>query len=177
MKTPEDGAREKKFLELVRTAQTQLFEKNGDGPPDKILDLVIDADEKLWKAMQPQLAQYGAIVLIKALVKRTPHIIEDSEQLDLFPNMPRLITFKKKKINLLKATASELDWYGEWWNLRLEGLAKRTDEDLAISGEIERLKRAMKKYDPTGTAESALRIRNERLEAARRVRERRRTRR
>lgn len=175
MKTPEDGAREKRFLDLARSAHTQLFEEHGDSPAETILARIIDADEKLWKAMQPQLAEHGALVLIKALVEKTAHMVDGDEQLDLFPNMPRLITFKRRKINLLKAMASELDWYGEWWNLRLEGLAKRTEEDLAISGEIERLKRTMKKYDPTGTVESALRIRNERLEAARRAREKRRT--
>ena len=121
--------------------------------------------------MQPQLAEHGALVLIKALIKKTPHVIDDGAQLDLFPNMPRLITFKKKKVNLLKATAAELEWYGDWWNRRLEGLATRTKEDLAISSEIERLKRALKKYDPAGTVESALQTRNQRLDKARRARE------
>lgn len=176
MKTPEDAIREKKFLSLARYAHTQVFEKCGDSPVDQILSSVIEADRALWETMQPQLAEHGALVLLKALVKKSTIVIDDTPQLDLFPNMPRLITFKKKKINLLRATAAELDWYGEWWNHRLEGLAKRTEEDLAISGEIERLKRAMKKYDPTGTVESALRTRNERLEQARRERERRRNR-
>ena len=174
MKTPQEGEREKRFLDLARSAHTHLFENDGDTTVEKILDHVIDADGKLWKAMQPQLAVHGALVLIKALVKASPHAVESDYQLDLFPNMPRLITFKKRKINLLKAGASELQWYGEWWNHRLEGLAKRNEGDLAISGEIERLKRTMKKYDPMGTVESALRIKNERSEAVRRIRERRR---
>ena len=173
MKTPEEGEREKRFQDLARSAHTYIFEKGGDTAAEKILDHVIDADGKLWKAMQSQLARHGALVLIKALMKRSPYVVEGDEQLDLFPNMPRLITFKKRKVNLLKAGASELQWYGEWWNHRLEGLAKRTEEDLAISGEIERLRRAVKKYDPQGTVESALRIRNERLETGRRIREKR----
>lgn len=176
MKTPEDGVREKRFLDLAKAAQTQLFERVGDSPPEEILSHTIAADETLWKGMQAQLAEYGALVLIKALIKRTPHLIDDDPQLGLFPNMPRLITFKKRKVNLLKATAAELEWYGDWWNRRLEGLAKRTEEDLAISGEIERLKRALKKYDPAGNVESALQTRNQRLEKARRARENRRTR-
>jgi hypothetical protein len=118
-------------------------------------------------------AEHGALVVIKALIKKTPHLIDEGAQLDLFPNMPRLITFKKRKVNLLKAKVAELEWYGDWWNRRLEGLAKRTEQDLAISGEIERLKRALKKYDPAGTVESALQIRNQRLEKARRAREKR----
>lgn len=171
MKTPEDGTREKRFLNLAKAAQTQIFERDGDSPAEEILAYIINADEKLWEAMQPQLAEHGALVLIKALIKKTPHIIDNDAQLDLFPNMPRLITFKKKQVNLLKATAAELEWYGDWWNRRLEGLAKRTEEDLAISGEIERLRRALKKYDPAGTVESALQTRDQRLEEARRTRE------
>ena len=124
--------------------------------------------------MQSQLAEHGALVVIKALIKKTPHVIDEGAQsMDLFPNMPRLITFKKRKVNLLKATVAELEWYGDWWNRRLEGLAKRTEEDLAISGEIERLKRALKKYDPAGTVESALQTRSQRLEKARQAREKR----
>jgi hypothetical protein len=177
LKTPEDGAREKTFLDLAKIAQTHLFERVGDSSAEAILTHTIKADEKLWDAMQSQLAEYGALVLIKALIKKTPHIIDDGAQLDLFPNMPRLITFKKRKVNLLKATTAELEWYGDWWNRRLEGLAKRTEEDLAISGEIERLKRVLKKYDPAGTVESALQTRNQRLEKARQARDKRRTRR
>lgn len=176
MKTPEDGAREKRFLDLARTVQTQTFETVGDSPAEEILAYIIKADEKLWEAMQSQLAEHGALAMIKTLIKKTPHVIDDGAQLDLFPNMPRLITFKKKKVDLLKATAAELEWYGDWWNRRLEGLAKRTEEDLAISGEVERLKRTLKKYDPAGTVESALQTRNQRLEKARRDRENRRTR-
>jgi hypothetical protein len=174
LKTPEDGVRGKRFLDLVKAAQTQIFERVGDSPPEEILAHTIKADEALWKGMQAQLAEYGALVLIKALIRKRQHIIDDDPQLDLFPNMPRLITFKKRKVNLLKATAAELEWYGDWWNRRLEGLAKRTEEDLAISGEIEHLKRALKKYDPAGTVESALQTRNQRLEKARRAREKRR---
>ena len=176
MKTPEDGVREKRFLDLAKAAQTQIFERVGDSPPEEVLAHTIKADGALWTEMQAQLAEYGALVLIKSLIKKTPHIIDDDPQLGLFPNMPRLITFKKKKVNLLKATAAELEWYGDWWNRRLEGLAKRTEEDLAISGEIERLRRALKKYDPAGTVESALQTRNQRLEKARRAREKRGTR-
>lgn len=142
MKAPEDVAREKKFLELARSAQMEVFENEGDCPPARILTLVVSADERLWIDMQPQLAERGALFLIKSLITRTLHVIDHGIQLDLFPNMPRLITFKKEKINLLKA-AAQLDWYGDWWGRRLYGLAKRTEEDLAISGEIERLKRVV----------------------------------
>jgi hypothetical protein len=173
LKTPEDGAREKKFLALAKVAQTQIFEKVGDSPAEEILAHIVKADKELWEAMQSQLAEHGALVVIKALIKKTPHVIDEGAQLDLFPSMPRLITFKKRKVNLLKAKVAELEWYGDWWNRRLEGLAKRTEEDLAISGEIERLKRALKKYDPAGTVESALQIRNQRLEKARQAREKR----
>ena len=176
MKTPEDGAREKRFLDLAKAAHTQMFERVGDSPAEEILTCIIKADEKLWEAMQSQLAEHGALVLIRVLIKKILHVIDAGAQLDLFPNMPRLITFKKKKVNLLNATAAELEWYGDWWNRRLEGLAKRTEEDLAISGEIERLRRALKKYDPAGTVESALQTRNQRLEEARQAREKRRTR-
>jgi hypothetical protein len=173
LRTPEDGAREKRFFHLVKLAQTQTFERVGDSSAQEILAEVIKADEKLWEAMQPQLAEHGALVLIRALIKKTLHVIDEGTQLDLFPNMPRLITFKKKNVNLLRATTKELEWYGDWWNRRLAGLAKRTEEDLAISGEIERLKRVLEKYDPAGTVESALQIRNQRLEKARRAREKR----
>lgn len=173
MKTAEDAAREKKFLNIVKAAHAQFFEEGGEVTPESILTHVMTTDQNLWQAMQPQLAEHGGLLMIKGLIKKISYIIDgDEEQLDLFPNMPRVITFKRRKINLMKAGTGELDWYGEWWNLRLQGLAKRTEEDLAISGEVERLKRILKKYDPTGTVESALRIRHERLLAAQKKRAR-----
>ena len=125
MKTPEDGAREKRFLDLAKAAHTQMFERVGDSPAEEILTCGCHnkADEKLWEAMQSQLAEHGALVLIKSLIKKTLNVLDEGAQLDLFPNMPRLITFKKKKVNLLNATAAEVKWYGDWWNRRLEGLA------------------------------------------------------
>ena len=74
MKTPEEGEREKKFQDLARSAHAYIFEKGGDTAADKILDHVIDADGKLWKALQSQLARHGALVLIKALMKRSPYV-------------------------------------------------------------------------------------------------------
>lgn len=149
-----------------------LFEKNGEAAAaETVFATVIDEDGKLWKEMQPQLAEYGAIALIKVAVLKKAVYEIDTAQLDLFPTLPRRITFKKKKIDLLKADASALDWYGDWWQHRLVGTAKRTAEDTAYSSEIERAKRILKKYDPTGTLESALRKREERRASIRRKRE------
>lgn len=173
MKTPEQGLNEKRFLELARNASTAHFEKHAEGATaEAIFSVVVDEDGKLWKAMQLQLAEYGGIALIKTVLKKAVYEI-DSAQLDLFPNLPRRIAFKKRKIDLLKAGAEELDWYAEWWQHRLEGTAKRTAEDSVYSTEIERAQRLVRKYDPSGTVESALRIREARLAKARRERERR----
>ena len=172
MKTPEQGLNEKRFLELARNASMTHFEKYGESAPaETVFASVIEEDGKLWKAMQPQLAEYGAIALIKtAVLKKVVYKI-DTAQLELFPTLPRRITFKKRKIDLLKADAAALDWYGDWWQHRLVGTTKRTAEDAAYSSEIERAKRILKKYDPTGTVESALLKREERLAKIRRRRE------
>jgi hypothetical protein len=172
VKTPEQGLNEKRFLDLARKASTTLFEKNGEAAPaEAVFATVIDEDGKLWKAMQPQLAEYGAIALIKAAVLKKAVYEIDSAQLDLFPTLPRRITFKKKKIDLLNADAAALDWYGDWWQNRLVGTANRAAQDTAYSSEIQRAKRILKKYDPTGTVESALLKRAARLAKVRRARE------
>jgi len=172
VKTPEQGLNEKRFLDLARKSSMAHFEKHGEGATaETVFASVIEEDAKLWKSMQPQLAEYGAITLIKTSVLKKAVYEIDSAQLDLFPTLPRRITFKKRKIDLLKAGAAELDWYGDWWQHRLVGTAKRTTEDVAYSAEIDRAKRILKKYDPTGTVESALLKRSARLAKVRRARE------
>ena len=61
------------------------FEKHGEGATaETVFASVIEEDAKLWKSMQPQLAEYGAITLIKtSVLKRAVYEI-DSAQLDLF---------------------------------------------------------------------------------------------
>src|SRR5580704_10045997 len=72
VKTLEDAAKEKRFLDLAREAHTQVFEKRADSPVDEILSRVIELDSPLWKDLQPQLAEYGALVLIRTLLKKSP---------------------------------------------------------------------------------------------------------
>lgn len=173
MRTPEQALNEKRFLELARNASVTYFEQHGESASaETLFTSVIAEDGTLWTSMQPQLAEYGAVALIKLAVVRRAVFQIDSAQLDLFPTLPRRITFKKRKIDLLKADAKALDWYGDWWQHRLDGTARRTAEDTSYFSEIERAKRILKKYDPTGTLESALQKREARRAEVRRARER-----